>query len=98
MTKELKKLETYLKEHGIRYQLHSVCGDEIDQIVVPSRREDEREWDAICHQYSFGGKQGFLEIMGTLLTREEEDGDGDGVVGWLTAEDVIERIEKKAVE
>lgn len=90
---ELKKLEKYLKDNGIRYTLNSVCGGAPDQIVVPSLDPYEREWDVVCHEYSYGGRQGLLEIMGSIVTAEERE--SDDVVGWLTAEDVIERIKKK---
>ena len=36
-------------------------------------------------------KEGLLEIMGTLVRPE----DRDSVAGWLTAEDVIKRIESR---
>ena len=45
--------------------------------------------DAIEHFGSYGHEQDLLEIMG-LLTPEEKE--YDSVVGWLTAEDVFDRI------
>lgn len=50
-----------------------------------------RECSVICNPYSYGGKEGLLEIMG-LLTKEESE--NDDVIGWLTAEDVFNRIKK----
>lgn len=41
--------------------------------------------DVICHECSFGGKEGLLEIMG--LTDK-----ADGVEGYLTANEVFARI------
>lgn len=50
--------------------------------------------DVVCsvieHRMSYGQEADRLEIMG-LLTAEEEQTYGD-VLGWLTAEDVFERI------
>lgn len=99
---ELNKLERYLKEHGIKYDridneneydaLGYFLTLERRQIIVPSNTE-ERKWDAICHYGSYGGDQGLLEIMGDIVDVKE---DGDSVVGFLTAADVIERIERKA--
>jgi len=43
----------------------------------------------ICGHGSYGGNEGLLEIMG-LLTPEEEE--RDSVAGYLTAEDVFNRI------
>lgn len=50
-----------------------------------------RECSVICNPMSYGHEEGLLEIMG-LLTREESE--DDDVVGWLTAEDVFNRIKK----
>ena len=98
--RELNKLEQYLKRTGIRYERqdkdkrYDACGAilslERHQICVPSIRDSE--WDAICHWGSYGYEEGLLEIYGTLV---DEKKDGDSVVGWMTAEDVIKRIERK---
>ena len=55
------------------------------QIIVPSK--EKHDWDVICHPGSYGYEEGLLEIMGSI-TRNDE------VEGYLTAEDVIERIEE----
>ena len=98
---ELNKLEEYLKSHGIQYERidHDRIYDpkgylmklERHQICVPVEDEDLREWDAICHWGSYGYEEGLLEIMGSIV----HERDADSVVGWLTAEDVIKRIEKR---
>lgn len=49
------------------------------------------ECSVICNDVSYGHEDGLLEIMG-LLTDEEEE--FDDVKGWLTADDVFERISK----
>lgn len=46
---------------------------------------------AIEHNYSYGGDQDLIEIMG-LLTKEEEQ--YDSVKGHLSADDVFTRIKK----
>lgn len=53
-------------------------------------------WDAVCHQYSYGGNQGLIEVMeqtdqNYVLTEEERE--CDDVIGYLTAEDIIKRLE-----
>ncbi len=90
---ELDKLEQYLKDNGIRYKrIDKNTGIwERHQIVVLNSNS-EIEWDAICHRGSYGFEQGLLEIYGTLVDYEK---DGDSVVGWLTAEDVIKRIKQQ---
>lgn len=56
-------------------------------------RYPKAEINAICSViqcgFSYGGNEDKLEIMG-LLTDEERE--RDSVAGWLTAEDVFERI------
>lgn len=47
-----------------------------------------RMWDVVCHEYSYGGPEGLLEIYGDIADLEDVD-------GWLTAEDVIEEYIKK---
>lgn len=51
------------------------------------------KWDAICHYGSYGYEQGLLEIYGDIV---DEEKDGDSVVGWLTAENVIKRVKAQS--
>ena len=98
---ELEKLEEYLKEHNYNYRWNSVCqGYEgcpsmflphQDQIVVYDDH-NTRLWDAVCHFGSYGHEKGLLEIMGVIV---DEEADGGSVIGWLTADDVIKRLETK---
>lgn len=46
---------------------------------------DELICDAVCHSGSYGHEEGLLEIMG--LTHND-----DSVEGWLTSEEVFDRI------
>lgn len=90
---ELNKLEQYLKEHSIPYDRidedeGSEYAPELDrhQICVPSS-ELGWAWDVICHYGSYGCEEGLLEGMGTIFGGGEPE-------GYLTADDVIERIDK----
>ena len=98
--KELEKLVKYLIEHRIEYNRYDSDGKwdaghglviEMDrhQICVPEEGKRCR-WDAICQKGSYGCEQGLLEIYGEIV---DEEKDGDTVVGYLTAEDVIKRLE-----
>lgn len=84
---EMDRLEQYLKEHNIPYQRFkekNAWGQKCrgwNQIVSPNN--EEWHWDVICHVGSYGYSQGLLEIG----YRDKGE-----VEGWLTAEDVIERI------
>lgn len=107
--RELDKLEEYLKKHKIKFSrkdtednfhVREGFGDgrvltfDTHQIIVYDSH-DARLWDAICQRGSYGGNQGLLEIMGNIVDVKK---DGNTVVGFLTAADVIERIERKKNE
>jgi hypothetical protein len=64
-------------------------GKKYPHVMYPSNWEDDCKCSVICHECSYGGEYGLLEIMG-LLTEEEKE--SDEVVGWLTANDVFARI------
>ena len=90
---ELNKLENYLKEHGYEYKRNDIKETpltiERHQVIVYDN--GEWSWDAICQPGSYGYEEGLLEIMGDIVWY---DIDGDSVRGWLTADDVIARIER----
>lgn len=92
---ELDKLEKYLKKHGYEYTREDFDGippyGSKHQIIV--YKDGERTWDAVCQPGSYGYNEGLLEIMGDIVWH---DIDGDSVRGWLTADDVIARIERGA--
>ena len=81
---EIDKLAAMLTERGISFEQRPIIDGE--QILVPG------EWDAICNRYSYGGPEGLLEVMGDPVTLPGEG----AVAGWLTAEDVIRRLEANA--
>ena len=88
MKTEMTKLITLLLNSEIPFDLTTdAMGNQHNQVWYPSR--DNAVCDVICHEYSYGGKDGFLEMMG-LLTDEEAE--GDSVLGWLTADEVYRRI------
>ena len=91
--KELDKLEAYLKENGFEYTREdNDCLERyMDKHQIIVYKNGEKQWDAICHSGSYGYEQGLLEIMGTIVDYEK---DGDSVVGWLTADDIIQRLQK----
>ena len=96
---ELNKLAEYLHEIKMPFMQYE-CNRQWDvddcivmmdrhQICVPN--QEYPIWDAICQRGSHGYEEGLLEIYGVIV---DEATDGDTVVGWLTAEDVIKRLEK----
>lgn len=88
-TYEMNKLEEYLRDHSYMYGRAPLWDGE--QIIVYGESVRDRRWDAICCSISYGGKDGLLEVMGDIIPED----DSDDVVGYLTAKDVIEMIEKK---
>lgn len=88
MRTEMNKLIEMLNNANIPFELTTdVFDNENNQVWYPSQKN--RVCDVICHQGSYGGEKGLLEIMG-LLT--EEEAECDDVVGYLTAENVFNRI------
>lgn len=43
--------------------------------------------DVVCHNFSYGGKYGLLEVMGVGVSKDS----WDSVEGYLTAETVFDR-------
>lgn len=95
---ELNKLEEYLKERGIQYERYDdefciengyITLPERHQICALFNEEGRWEWDAICQRGSYGAEEGLLEIYGKIVRPC-----GDSVEGYLTAREVIERIEE----
>lgn len=94
---ELDILTQYLKDHNIPFERYDCDKDiELDdeytfhvnrhQICVPNQRY--ALWDVICQKGSYGYQEGLLEAYGDIVDAEGE------VEGYLTAQDIIERIEK----
>lgn len=82
---EIKKLADGLLEKGIAFTF--IVLHDGYQIVVNNPKTNHYEWDAVCHNFSYGHDEGLLEIMGTIVENEL-----DNVEGWLTAEDILARL------
>ena len=86
--KEIYKLSLMLDEAEIPFSctphfdgFHIVCYDKYTEAEICS---------VVEHQFSYGHEGDKLEIMG-LLTEQERY---DTVRGWLTAKDVLERVQQ----
>ena len=86
---EILKLDRMLTDASIPHTLDRLFDGW--QVCYPTREEPELVMDAIEHYGSYGKDEDKLEIMGLLTPDEEEH---DFVLGYLTAEDVFERIRK----
>lgn len=79
--KVLDTLAEYLDEENIPYERCQIFdGEKID--INPYM-------DAVCHRYSYGAEQGYLEIQGGLT---EEECNDDSILGYLTPEEVARRM------
>ena len=88
--KEIYKLRNLLDVAGIPYVFENGFLN-VSALAYPNRNEGEFVCSVIEHDGSYGRNDDKLELMG-LLTNEESE--CDDVVGWLTAEDVFNRIYK----
>ena len=86
--KEIRVLANMLTEAGIPHDFRRSFDGW--QVVYPEEGE-ARVGDAVECFGSYGCQEDKLEIMG-LLTEEEKE--SDGVLGWLTAQEVFERIKQ----
>ena len=90
--KEIDRLAFLLERDDIpfeREEVSTVPGIELTRIQYPC--DKDFVCSAIQGTYSYGGKMNLIEIMGLLTPKEEEQ---DEVVGYLTADEVYERIKK----
>ena len=86
---EIFKLSSLLLDKKIPFEMLKVNFANGYQILYPNRLN--RVCSVILHSGSYGHEEGLLEIMG-LLTDEESE--WDSVVGYLSAVEVFERINK----
>ena len=87
---EMRKLQRMLDEANISYDIRKIfSGEQIEYFGHNDRTKKGRVCSIICHEYSYGSDIELLEIMGFALTDSD-----DGVEGYLTAEEVFDRIKK----
>lgn len=86
--KEIKKLHKLLDDAGIAHRYHALYDGYQVEYPMAARF---RKLSAVEHCISYGHDRDLIEIMG-LLTKEEEK--VDSVLGYQTAQQVFERIQK----
>jgi|LGVF01.2.fsa_nt_gb hypothetical protein len=82
MKNELKRLANMLEEKGIEYDLKSCVNGEKNGMNI---KLENTSISAISHEYSYGGKDGLIEVMSDVLPYDVE--------GHLYAEQVIQLID-----
>lgn len=84
---ELAKLAAGLTLKGIRFEFNTVYDG---GIIIVLDDNDNKLWDAVCHSGSNGQEDSLLEIMGDIVNKELSY--DDTVEGYLTAEEILERL------
>lgn len=88
---EMDKLEDYLNAKDFNYIRKPLYDGE--QIIVYNNKGVQL-WDAVCHSGSYGHERGLLEIMGDITKKRLCDNIIlNDVEGYITAENIIERLE-----
>ena len=84
MKTEIEKLEDLIREKHPDWRISvEPCYEGQKLLLV---LHDRYVCDAVCHYYSYGGKEGLLEFMGD---------DGSDPVGWLSAEEALLLFEEE---
>ena len=86
---EILRLKGMLEKAKIPFEFSKLFGGY--HIVYPNNHFTE--CSVIEHDSSYGREKDLLEILG-LLTKKEYKETQDTVIGYLTAEDVFQRIKK----
>ena len=86
---QIFKLKSMLEKAKIPFDFESIYGGYL--LCYPSNIEKSCACSVIEHKFSYGFTNGLLEIMGLLTNKEFKN---DEVVGYLTAEEVFNRINK----
>lgn len=96
--KEFEKLEDYLIDNDYVYERidkvnSSIKDEERDyhQLIAYTKKSDD-VFDVVISKslHSYGYEKGLLEISGCLVKSKDDD-----VEGFLTADDIIKRLEKE---
>lgn len=90
---EFAKLVRGLNLKGVK--METVIEDDWGAQVIVYDDEGNRLWDAVINKASYGHEKGLLEIMGSAIVKKVSlmgDDDEDDVLGWLTADEILEKI------
>ena len=90
---EFVKLVVGLNQKGLKIDTELVTNWGAQVIVYDN--EGNRLWDAVINKGSYGSERGLLEVMGQAIVKKVSkmgDDDEDEVIGWLTADEILEKI------
>lgn len=80
---ESANLVRLLVAAGVPHEVRTIY----DGVQVCYPNLDRSVGDVVCHNFSYGGKYGLLEVMGVGVSKDS----WDSVEGYLTAETVFDR-------
>lgn len=90
---EFVKLIVGLNQKGLKIDTKLITNWGAQVIVYDD--EGNRLWDAVINKGSYGSEMGLLEIMGQAIVKKLSimgNDDEDDVIGWLTADEILEKI------
>ena len=93
LVKNFNRAEAMLKEKGIEYIREDgiFASGSFERHIIKSKETNEEGipiWDFICQTGSYGAERGLLEYYSRKMENSGQDPDG-----WLTAEEVLAKIE-----
>lgn len=90
---EFVKLVVGLNQKGLKIDTELITNWGAQVIVYDN--EGNRLWDAVINKGSYGSERGLLEVMGSAIVKKVSkmgNDDDDEVLGWLTADEILEKI------
>lgn len=87
MPDEMIKLRKELDKLGVPWEDRSEVGDGMLGIYRTHFYIDKNRWSVICGSGTYGHEAGALELMTSAIN-------GGDPVGWLSAENVIEKVKE----
>lgn len=90
---EFVKLVVGLNQKGLKIDTELITNWGAQVIVYDN--EGNRLWDAVINKGSYGSERGLLEVMGQAIVDKislSEDTENVDIIGWLTADDILEKI------
>ena len=94
---EIFKLAAAMAEHGIEFQVQSVAIDELRKVYLWYPDKWQRTALIVEGTGTKGAEDGLLELRDGLFYEDECDYTETGL-GWLTADNILERVLKKEAQ
>ena len=94
---EIFKLAAAMAENGIEFQMQSVAVDELRKVYMWYPDKWQRTALIVQGTGTKGAEDGLLELRDGLFYEDEGDYTDTGL-GWLTADNVLERVLQKEAQ